>query len=63
MISDGDSANDIIYYQENIRFVETFVRPGNLTVLWGDCDDASTLGQIPPLLFQTIHISMEVGHK
>ena len=37
---DGDGKNDVIYYQENIRFVgETFVRPGNLTVLWGDCDN------------------------
>ena len=36
---DGDDVNDIIYYQENVRFVgESFVRPANLTVLKGDCD-------------------------
>ena len=36
---DGDDANDIIYYQQNVRFVgESFVRPANLTVLKGDCD-------------------------
>ena len=34
---DGDGVNDLVYYQQNIRFVgESFVRPGNLTVLWGD---------------------------
>ena len=31
---DGDGVNDLVYYQQNIRFVESFVRPGNLTVLW-----------------------------
>jgi hypothetical protein len=37
---DGDDVNDIIYYQENIRFVgESFVRPGNLTIMWGDCSE------------------------
>ncbi|MFQ3321059.1 MAG: hypothetical protein ACI9O1_000131, partial [Candidatus Thalassarchaeaceae archaeon] len=37
---DGDEINDIIYYQQNIRFVgESFVRPANLTVLKGVCDD------------------------
>ena len=35
---DGDDVNDIIYYQQNVRFVgESFVRPANLTVLKGDC--------------------------
>lgn len=37
---DGDGVNDLVYYQQNIRFVgESFVRPGNLTVLWGDCSE------------------------
>jgi len=37
---DGDEVNDIIYYQQNVRFVgESFVRPANLTVLKGDCDE------------------------
>ncbi|HIM64060.1 MAG TPA: VCBS repeat-containing protein, partial [Candidatus Poseidoniales archaeon] len=37
---DGDDVNDIVYYQENIRFVgESFVRPGNLTTMWGDCSE------------------------
>ncbi len=37
---DDDGVNDIIYYQENIRFVgESFVRPGNLTMMWGDCNE------------------------
>ena len=37
---DGDGINDLIYYQENVRFVgETFVRPANLTVIKGECDD------------------------
>jgi len=37
---DGDEVNDLIYYQQNIRFVgESFVRPGNLTILWGDCSE------------------------
>ena len=41
---DGDGVNDLIYYQQNIRFVgESFVRPGNLTVLWGDCDERVNL--------------------
>ena len=36
---DGDQMPDIVYYQENVRFVgETFVRPANLTVLWGECN-------------------------
>ena len=36
---DGDDVNDIIYYQQNVRFVgESFVRPANLTVLKGECD-------------------------
>ena len=37
---DGDDVNDIIYYQQNVRFVgESFVRPANLTVLKGVCED------------------------
>tara|TARA_B110000444_G_scaffold260947_1_gene310087 strand:+ start:7486 stop:14046 length:6561 start_codon:yes stop_codon:yes gene_type:complete len=41
---DGDEINDIIYYQQNIRFVgESFVRPANLTVLKGVCDDRVNL--------------------
>ena len=36
---DGDDVNDIIYYQQNVRFVgESFIRPANLTVLKGKCD-------------------------
>jgi hypothetical protein len=36
---DGDEINDVIYYQQNVRFVgETFIRPANLTVLKGECD-------------------------
>ena len=36
---DGDDVNDIIYYQQNVRFVgESFIRPANLTVLKGECD-------------------------
>lgn len=36
---DGDDVNDVIYYQQNVRFVgESFIRPANLTVLKGDCD-------------------------
>ena len=31
---DGDQMPDIVYFQENVRFVgETFVRPANLTVI------------------------------
>ena len=41
---DGDEINDIIYYQQNIRFVgESFVRPANLTVLKGVCDERVNL--------------------
>ena len=41
---DGDGVNDLVYYQQNIRFVgESFVRPGNLTVLWGDCSERVNL--------------------
>ncbi len=37
---DGDDINDVIYYQQNVRFVgESFIRPANLTVLKGDCDE------------------------
>ena len=37
---DGDGVNDVIYYQQNVRFVgETFIRPANLTVLKGVCDE------------------------
>ena len=37
---DGDEVNDVIYYQQNVRFVgESFIRPANLTVLKGDCDE------------------------
>ena len=36
----GDGVNDIIYYQQNVRFVgESFVRPANLTVVEGDCNN------------------------
>ena len=36
---DGDQMPDIVYFQENVRFVgETFVRPANLTVIWGECN-------------------------
>ena len=59
----GDGKNDIIYYQENIRFVgETFVRPGNLTVLWGDCNGAvNTWSDTAITISNPIHVSMEVG--
>jgi hypothetical protein len=41
---DGDDVNDIIYYQQNVRFVgESFVRPANLTVLKGVCDERVNL--------------------
>ena len=36
---DGDGTNDLIYYQQNIRFVGGPHVPGNLTVLWGSCSD------------------------
>ena len=37
---DGDDVNDVVYYQQNVRFVgESFIRPANLTVLKGDCDE------------------------
>ena len=37
---DGDGVNDVIYYQQNVRFVgESFIRPANLTVLKGVCDE------------------------
>ena len=36
---DGDGTNDLIYYQQNIRFVGGPHVPGNLTVLWGDCNE------------------------
>jgi len=36
---DGDSVNDLIYYQQNIRFVGGPHIPANLTVLWGDCSE------------------------
>ncbi|MAK95607.1 MAG: hypothetical protein CL994_04640, partial [Euryarchaeota archaeon] len=60
---DGDDVNDLVYYQENIRFVgESFVRPGNLTTMWGDCtkrvnqwDDTEITVSNP------YHIGMEVG--
>ena len=36
----GDGVNDIIYYQQNVRCVgESFVRPANLTVVEGDCNN------------------------
>ena len=59
----GDGINDIIYYQENIRFVgETFVRPGNLTVLFGSCtDDVNSWSDTAITISNPIHISMEVG--
>ena len=59
----GDGANDIIYYQENIRFVgETFVRPGNLTVLFGSCTDGvNSWSDTAITISNPIHISMEVG--
>ena len=36
---DGDGVNDVVYYQQNIRFVGGPMVPGNLTVLWGDCSE------------------------
>ena len=36
---DGDDVNDVVYYQQNIRFVGGPMVPGNLTILWGDCDE------------------------
>ncbi len=59
----GDGTNDIIYYQENIRFVgETFVRPGNLTVLFGSCTDSvNSWSETAITISNPIHISMEVG--
>ena len=36
---DGDDVNDVVYYQQNIRFVGGPMVPGNLTILWGDCSE------------------------
>ncbi len=33
----GDDVNDVIYFQQNIRFVGGPHIPANLTILWGDC--------------------------
>tara|TARA_B100001175_G_scaffold311327_1_gene315607 strand:+ start:5607 stop:12044 length:6438 start_codon:yes stop_codon:yes gene_type:complete len=59
----GDGINDIVYYQENIRFSsETFVRPGNLTILFGDCNAAvNTWSETAITISNPYHISMEVG--
>lgn len=35
----GDGTNDLVYYQQNIRFVGGPHVPGNLTILWGDCQE------------------------
>ena len=35
----GDDVNDVVYYQQNIRFVGGPMVPGNLTILWGDCNE------------------------
>ena len=60
---DGDGNNDVIYYQENIRFVgETFVRPGNLTVLWGDCDNlVHEWSDTEITISNPYHVDMAVG--
>ncbi len=60
---DGDGVNDLVYYQENIRFVgESFVRPGNLTTLWGDCSErVNQWGNSEITVSNPYHVGMEVG--
>ena len=60
---DGDGVNDLVYYQQNIRFVgESFVRPGNLTVLWGDCDDRVNLWSDSEITVSNPYLAdMDVG--
>ena len=51
---DGDDVNDIIYYQQNVRFVgESFVRPANLTVLKGVCSERVNMWE---QMFDTITV-------
>ena len=60
---DGDDVNDLVYYQENIRFVgESFVRPGNLTTMWGDCSErVNQWDNTEITVSNPYHIGMEVG--
>ena len=60
---DGDDVNDIVYYQENIRFVgESFVRPGNLTTMWGDCSERVNQWDGTEITVSNpYHLGMEVG--
>ena len=60
---DGDGVNDLVYYQENIRFVgESFVRPGNLTVMWGVCSQRVNLWSDTEItVSHPYHVGMEVG--
>ncbi|MDP6562823.1 MAG: VCBS repeat-containing protein, partial [Candidatus Thalassarchaeum sp.] len=60
---DGDGVNDIVYYQENIRFVgESFVRPGNLTTMWGDCSERVNQWEDTEITVSNpYHLGMEVG--
>ena len=60
---DGDDVNDIVYYQENIRFVgESFVRPGNLTTMWGDCSErVNQWDDTEITVSNPYHLGMEVG--
>jgi len=60
---DGDGVNDIVYYQENIRFVgESFVRPGNLTIMWGECSErVNQWDDTEITVSNPYHLGMEVG--
>ena len=60
---DGDGVNDIVYYQENIRFVgESFVRPGNLTTMWGECTERVNQWEDTEITVSNpYHLGMEVG--
>ena len=57
----NDGANDIVYFQANVRVVGGNIIMGNLTIIWGDCDsDASDWTQSNPITTSPYIIGMEV---
>ena len=49
---DGDGANDLIFFRQNVWVASSTTPPlGNMTVLWGDCNERVSNGHdLPPFL-------------
>lgn len=59
----GDDVNDVIYFQQNIRFVGGPHIPANLTILWGECGERiNNWDTSEPIMVNEPYLSdMDVG--